>query len=335
MIAMYTHKQRIENAIALKENDRVPYSLWMHFPNRDRHPRRLAELSLANQKRYDLDFIKFMPYGLYSAVDLGANLDVFPDYLQAPVLHDSVIKDIKDWDKIRRISGTAGEYAIVLEAQRLLMESMDEHVPFLQTVFSPMTTLAKICSPQMLVEHMREDPRRIYRALEIVTQATLQFVKASVDLGADGFFFATQLSCRGTMEKAEHEAFVKKYDMEILNSVKDRTWFNVLHIHGAGARIDEMQDYPVQGLSWHDRDDGPSMEEVRKYSTKAFIGGLSQGKNWLSKTEEEVAAEVRLTASSNGGKGVIVGPGCVIEPHTPEKFLELVKATVCEGICRK
>lgn len=73
-----THRQRIESTLAFKETDRLPYSMWMHFPNRDRHPRRLAELSLAYQKKYDLDFIKFMPFGMYSTIDYGMDLNVFP-----------------------------------------------------------------------------------------------------------------------------------------------------------------------------------------------------------------------------------------------------------------
>lgn len=324
---MFTHKQRIENALALKESDRTPYSMWMHFPNRDRHPRRLAELALANQKKYDLDFIKYMPFGLYTTIDMGVDLDVYPGFEKAPTLHEPVIKDVKDWDRIRPVSGVRGEYAVVLESQRILMEMMDEHVPFLQTLFSPATTLAKMCSPATLVKHMREDPARVHRVLEMVADTTVQFARASAALGADGFFYATQLSGRRTMEKAEHEEFVMKYDLEVLNAVKDLTWFNVLHMHGAEVRIDEVQHYPVQGLSWHDRDDGPSMDEVRAYSSKAFVGGLSWGENWLTKTEEQVAAEVREVCSR---KGVILGPGCVIEPHTPEKFLELVRRTVLE-----
>lgn len=326
---MFTHKQRIENALAMKENDRTPYSLWMHFPNRDRSPRRLAELALSNQKKYDLDFIKYMPFGMYTTIDMGVDLDVFDGFLRAPVQHEPLIKDVKDWDRIRPVDGTRGEYAVVLESQRILMEMMDEHVPFLQTLFSPATTLAKICSPKTLVEHMRIVPEKVHRALEMVMDTTIKFAKASLAIGADGFFYATQLSGRATMEKKEHDEFVKKYDLEILNTVRDLTWFNVLHMHGAQVRIDEMQDYPVQGLSWHDRDDGPSMEEVRRYSTKAFVGGLSWGKNWLTKSEEQVAAEVREMC---GKRGVIIGPGCVIEPHTPEKYLQIVHNTIVESV---
>ncbi len=325
-----THRQRIENALALKETDRLPYSMWMHFPNRDRHPRRLAELSLANQKRFDLDFVKFMPFGMYSTIDYGIDLDLLPGFVDAPSAHAPLVKDVADWDKIRFVSGTSGEYAVVLEAQRLLFDMMDERVPFLQTVFSPMTTAAKLCSPSVLMKHLAEDPRRIHRALEIITAATVQFAKASVSLGADGLFFATQMSTRDAIDPVSHEAFVKKYDFEVLNSVRGSTWFNVMHVHGANAMIREVQDYPVQALSWHDRDDGPSMEEVRAYSTKAFIGGLSWGKNWIGKTNEEVVAEVRETAARNGGRGVVLGPGCVIDPSTPEERLELVHKTVLE-----
>lgn len=326
----FTHKQRIQRALALQENDRIPFSLWMHFPNRDRFPRRLAELALGNQKRYDMDFIKFMPYGMYTTVDMGVDLNVFEGFDKPPVQHESLIRDIKDWDKLHFVSGTEGEFAVVLEAQRLLFSMMDERVPFLQTVFSPATTLAKICSPALLVEHMRQDPSRIHRVLEMVTAEAKQFMKASIALGADGFFYASQLSTETAMTKAEHDEFVRTYDVELLNSVKDDTWFNVFHAHGAKARIKEIQDYPVQAFSWHDRDDGPSMAEVRKYSSKAFVGGLSWGKNWLGKTDAEVVAEIKDTVAFNGGKGTILGPGCVVAPDTPAERMELVHKTVAE-----
>ncbi|NLL37732.1 MAG: uroporphyrinogen decarboxylase [Fretibacterium sp.] len=323
-----THRQRIENALQLKETDRLPYSMWMHFPNRDRHPRRLAELTLAYQKRFDLDFMKFMPFGMYSTIDYGIDLDVFPGFVDAPVPHKPFIEKVEDWDKLRFVSGTEGEFAIVLEAQRLLFSMMNERVPFLQTVFSPMTTAAKLATPKSLAEHIKQDPYRVHRALESITQTTIQFAKATVDLGADGLFYASQFSTSDLIDLPTHDTFVRKYDMEILKAVKDSTWFNVMHLHGPNTFIRELQDYPVHAFSWHDRDDGPSMSEVRKFSSKAFLGGLSWGKNWLNKKEDEVVKEVQEVAAYNGGKGVILGPGCVINPATPETHLELVHKTV-------
>ena len=42
-----SHRERIERALALETSDRIPFGFWWHFPNRDRAPRRLAELHIA------------------------------------------------------------------------------------------------------------------------------------------------------------------------------------------------------------------------------------------------------------------------------------------------
>jgi uroporphyrinogen decarboxylase len=325
-----THRQRIEAALGFQTTDRLPYSMWMHFPNRDRHPRRLAELSLAMQRRFDLDFIKFMPFGLYSTIDYGIDLDVSRGFLHPPVIHKPVIENVEDWDKIRFVSGTEGEYAIVLEAQRIVLSMMEDRIPFLQTVFSPMTTAAKMCSPEVLMAHIKQDPCRVHRALEIIADTTLQFMKASVALGTDGFFYATQLSTADIIDVATHEAFVKKYDLQLLDAVRGATWFNTLHIHGTSAMLHEIQDYPVQAISWHDRDDGPPMDEVRAFSDKTFIGGMSWGENWQNKTDAAVVDEIREIAALQEGRGIILGPGCVIDPSTSESRLKLIYNTVLE-----
>ncbi len=51
--------------------DRIPLSFWQHFPEHDAHPRTLSEATVAYQQRYDLDFVKLMPTGMYSVVDYG------------------------------------------------------------------------------------------------------------------------------------------------------------------------------------------------------------------------------------------------------------------------
>ena len=73
-----THRERIEAALKGESTDRAPFGFWWHFANRDRSPRRLAELAVALQRRLDLDFIKFSPYGLYSVVDWGVTLEISP-----------------------------------------------------------------------------------------------------------------------------------------------------------------------------------------------------------------------------------------------------------------
>ncbi|MDR1786467.1 MAG: hypothetical protein LBR23_08440 [Spirochaetaceae bacterium] len=321
-----THKERIESALAQKETDRLPFGMWMHYPNRDRMPRRLAELSIHYQEELDLDFIKFMPYGMHSTIDWGAELDVFPGFADPPVPHGAVVTRPEDWDKITPRKGTEGEYAVILEAQRLCLSMRKSVVPFVQTAFSPLTTAAKLATEAVLIDHIRTCPERVKRALEVITETTMQYVNAGVAGGADGFFFATQMSTT-KLTPEEHAEFVRAYDLPILESIKGKTWFNILHVHGANTRIREMLDYPVQAVNWHDQDDGPSIPEVRSLTNKlALIGGLSHLKTITTGTDAEVKAQVE--AAWKNGRGVILGPGCVASSSTPDSRLRFISACV-------
>jgi uroporphyrinogen decarboxylase len=329
-----THKERIERALALKETDRLPFGMWMHFPNRDRMPRRLAELTLRYQEELDIDFIKFMPYGMHSTIDWGAELDLAAGFATAPAPHGAVITKPEDWDSITPRKGTEGEYAVILEAQRLCLSMRKSVIPFVQTAFSPLTTAAKLASETTLLEHLRAYPAKVKRALEVITETTMQYVNAAVAGGADGVFFATQLSTAKLTSK-EHDEFVRTYDLPILESIKGKTWFNILHIHGADIRIKELLDYPVQALNWHDRDDGPSLDEVRALTgAHALIGGLSHLKTLVSGTDAEVKAQVEDTWQNGARRGVILGPGCGAPPATPDSRLRYIRACV-EGAARK
>jgi uroporphyrinogen decarboxylase len=294
-------------------------------------PSRLAELALHLQRELDLDFVKYMPYGMYSTVDWGSELKVFTGFDEPPVPHNFPIQKPEDWDKITPRKGTRGEYAVVLESQRIFMEmrkeSTQESVPFLQTVFSPMTTAAKLASEATLIEHLRLCPEKVKRGLEVIMETTTQFARAAVGEGADGLFFATQMSTR-KITAEEHAAFVKTYDIPILNAIRGNSWFNILHIHGADTWFEELLDYPVQALNWHDRDDGPSFSEARKKAPdKAFVGGLSHLKVLTDGTDAEVRSQVE-DVWKNGGRGVVLGPGCVARPCTCMERLKFIRRCI-------
>ena len=109
-------RERIAAALVGKETDRLPFSLWRHFPNLDHHPRKLAELSLEYQRKYDLDFIKFTPYGMLATIDWGVKLKFFPGFDQATVAAEPAIRSEDDWLNLEPYTGTDGEYLHALEA---------------------------------------------------------------------------------------------------------------------------------------------------------------------------------------------------------------------------
>lgn len=322
------HHQRIENAIAAKPTDRLPWGFWRHYPNEDRSPRRLAECMIGLQRELDLDFIKFMPYGLFSVVDWGLPLKMFDGLLDPPVAARPLVSRPEDWKKLKRVKGDEGEYAVVLESQRLALAELAGSVPLVQTVFSPLTSCAKLAGADTLIKHLREDPDAVRAGLETVTETTVEFARKAVQTGADGIFIATQVSSRRTLSLEEHRRFVREYDLRVLDAIKDRSWLNILHIHGSDVMIDEFLDYPVQVLNWHDRDDGPSLTEVRKMTGKCFLGGVGHLGTLLKGSPEEVSSQVKDAWQQTGGRGLILGPGCGANTRTPWTNVLQIRETI-------
>jgi len=321
--AAMSHRRRIENALAGKETDRLPFGFWWHFPNRDRSPRRLAELALALQQKLDLDFIKFSPYGLYSVVDWGVTLNVRGG-MQTPVQADYPITKPDDWRKLRRFRGTEGEYLIVLEAQRIALMEMQGRVPLVQTVFSPLTSCLKMAGRETLLAHLRQAPEAVHAGLEIVTETTRRFAAEVVARGADGLFFASQTANQGYLTGAEYAEFAKPYDRRVLEAVADRSWFNIFHLHGQGVMFDQVLDYPVQALNYHDREAGPPLSVMKKKTDKCLIGGIARETTLVHGTPAEVDAQVRDAWEQVGRRGLILGPGCVASREAPaENVLQL------------
>jgi uroporphyrinogen decarboxylase len=322
-------RERIQAALQQKETDRLPFSLWRHYPNLDHHPRKLAELSLEYQRKFDLDFIKFTPYGMLATIDWGVKLKFSPGFDTATVAAEPAIKEPDDWTKLRPYSGTDGEYLHALEGLRLAMLEIPKDVPLIQTAFSPLTNAMKMSGEAPLLKHMREHPEKLEKGLEVITAATIGYLKESMKRGAEGVFYSTQMSCYDKLTVEEHERFVKKYDVEILNALKGSTWFNVLHLHGSQVMYKETLDYPVQAINWHDQDDGPSFDEARKLTQKCFLGGLSHLKTLVEKgSEKNIEEQVAAAWNHNTHRGVILGPGCVVDPQTPEAYLRLIRDRV-------
>jgi len=321
-----SHRERIEKALALEETDRLPFGFWWHFPNQDRAPRRLAKLSLELQQTLDLDFIKFSPYGLYSVVDWDVTLDVRGGKLP-PVQADYPIKKPDDWRRLRRLRGTEGEYLIVLEAQRIALSEMRQHVPLIQTVFSPLTTALKLAGPETLLTHLRDTPSAVHTGLAIIAETTRQFAAEVLARGADGLFFASQTANEGYLTRAEYGEFAKKYDLAVLDAVRGHSWFNILHLHGEKVMFDEVLDYPVQALNYHDREAGPSLAELRKKTRKCLVGGIGHNTTLVHGTQAEVDAQVKDAWRQLNRRGLILGPGCVASLESPEaNILQLRKS---------
>lgn len=323
-----THRERIEAALKGEPTDRAPFGFWWHFANRDRSPRRLAELAVALQQRLDLDFIKFSPYGLYSVVDWGVTLEIFAGQFDPPVQASYPIQSPDDWLGLEPLSGETGEHLVLLEAQRIALDLLDGTVPFTQTVFSPLTSAAKMVGRDKLVVHIREHPDELHEGLKIITETTRRFVSQVVERGADGLFFASQAIDPNYITPNEHAEFAKRYDMQVLAATGGKTWFDIFHLHGREISFEQVLDYPVHAFNHHDRDYGPSLADMRKRTDKCLLGGISPGGAIATGTPDDVAWEVEDAWRQLDGRGLIIAPGEVVNPRSKPANVDRLRSAI-------
>lgn len=330
-------RERLEAAIAHKDVDRIPASVWMHFSAYDQDPRSLAEHQVAFNDKYDYDYIKLMPFGLYSVQDYGPRIKIEVDPQKTAVVEKPAFETIEGYKNIRPLEGRHGTHGQTVQIAEHVKRLVGDKTPFMQTVFSPLSTLKKM-APGSLLDDMKEYPEAIHSALEAITETTINFVTENIKTGVDGFFFATQMSTYDVLDDAMHQEFVQDYDLKVIDAYKDQTWLNTAHIHGSNIMFKTFSDnYPLPILNWHDRDTEPSFAEARKISDKTFMGGIAefpaiQASGSLAhdgflndNSAEEIEKHIHQAIDMAEGKGIIIGPGCVASPDTAEDKLHAVR----------
>lgn len=335
-----TREERIRTVIAGGEPDRVPVSVWMHFSHVDQDPRSLAEYMVEFNETYDFDFIKMMPFGAYTTPDWGAKLAIYCDKYKEVEIAAPGITCVEDYARLEVLAPTHGSWGKTLQLAQWTSKLVKPNTPFIQTIFAPSTTLKKLAGARM-IQDMKEHPELVHHALNVITETTINFVKANIEAGVSGFFFASQCSDYGVMDDLMFAEFGKPYDLRVINAYKDATWFNVMHVHGINTMYDTVMNYPLPVLNWHDRQTTPTLKDARAKCGKTFLGGLREGPSIVGTslhydsimarpgvTTDEIKAHIHEAIDMVDGKGLIIGPGCVADPRTPAENLHAVRAAV-------
>lgn len=335
-IIQMTKSERIRAAINFEDVDRIPVNLWMHFSAVDQSPTLLAEAQVSFAKKYDFDFIKLAPFGLYGVEDWGDGIEYYCKKNMPPVVKKYAINSVYDWEKVRVLPATYGTYGKQVELARNVGNLIKGELPFVQTIFSPLTTARKLAGERLLLD-IKENPQVVKEALKAITETTINFVEANIEAGVNGFFFATQCATKDLLTESEYEEFGVPYDLQVIKSYNEETFFNVAHIHGSNTMFDLIAKYPVNCLNWHDRWVAPSLAEARKKTLKCLIGGIREvpfydehdhvvrGSLLNVGTADEVEKHVKEAIEQVNGKGLILGPGCVADQDALERNIFAIR----------
>ncbi len=316
MVTKPTHRERMEACLAGKILDRPPISLWRHFPVDDQSPDGLAAATANFQTTFDFDFIKVSPASSYSNKDWGSQ-DTWEGNPEGSRSHPTaVIQRFDDWRNLKKLNPKTGRLGEMLTTLRLLNRQFSPHTPLMQTIFNPLSQAKHLVGADRLTYHLRACPEAVHMGLKTITDTTLDFLEEVQEIGIDGVFFAVQHAQYQILSELEFETFGRFYDLQILSNLQNM-WLNMVHIHGDAIMFDQVADYPVQILNWHDRQTAPNLEEAQHRTEKIVCGGLKQWETMVLGTPESVTAEAQDAIRQTQGTRFVLGTGCVVPITAP------------------
>lgn len=324
-----SHRDRMQALLTGQVPDRIPIALWRHFPVDDQDPARLAAATMNFQTLYDLDLVKVTPASSFCLKDWGAedrwegNTEGTRRYI------NHVIKSPSDWEKLPLIQPSSKFLSKQLDCLSLIRKTLGRDTPLIQTIFSPLSQAKNLAGGETLVTHIRLYPEAVLKGLITIAESTKLFIEAVMDGGVDGIFYAVQHAQAGLLAREEFNTFGKMQDLQLLEVASD-LWCNILHLHGSNVYFDQVLDYPVKILNWHDRDTSPSLQEALEQYAGVLCGGLKRETISLG-TPEEIKTEIKDAIIQVGGKRLLLGTGCVVPCIAPHGNLITARQMVEEN----
>lgn len=314
--------KRVKAALAGEAVDRPPYSFWTHLPGTDLHPKRLAAETAAFAERYDLDFVKSMPNGLYSVEDWGGVCDYTEiERGGTAKVVEPAVKMPDEWPRLARLDVTRGSFGRELDHYAELTRRMGPDVPVIATVFSPLTTAGKL-SDGAVRAHSASDAQALHAGLEVITEVTCGFVREAIALGCAGVFFAIQDATHSAYGEDGYRRLGEPYDRRVLQAASAAGgWFNVVHLHGEDVLFDVIRRYNTTALNWHIGETTPSIADYRGAGgDKPILGGLRRA-NITAGDREGIERDIESAYAESGGAGLLLAPACVIRHPVDDETL--------------
>jgi uroporphyrinogen decarboxylase len=298
-----TSIDRVRAALTGGPLDRPPFSVWYHFGLQHAPAERTAQAHLELLDAYHLDWLKVMNDYSYP----------MPDGLET-------LDDARDLARLGPIDVTQGPPGEQLKVIEILTPALRGRVLFVDTVFNAWNTLRRNVLKGAIDVLMRDHPRELEAALTVVNDNLTRYALASLARGAAGIFLSVPATAESlTLE--QYERFMRPFDLALLEAIRGRGEFHVLHAHGARLHFDRLLDYPVHAISWGDREGGPTLAEARRRTPLALVAGIDHTR-FQYRSAAEIRAEVRQAVADAGRDRLLLAPGCSLATYA---FPELIR----------
>lgn len=325
-MAEMTKRERVMAAVKGEPVDRVPVSFFNHYHPAERSSDTLVPHLLKQNQKFGWDFIKVGLRASYYGEAWGCTYRWTPE--KGPQLEDYVIKSAEDLKKLERLDPTKGVLGDHVRVAKMLSEALKGSVPYVQTVFNPLTIAgrmagAKYLDPseaEVIKRFMKENPEALHYGLSIISQTMADYAREVIRAGADGIFLTTTAWSKDVISEEEYKIFGRPYDLAVYEAaIQQGASLNVLHICRENIMLDLLSDYPVQVINYEATSPrNPTLREALDRTDKTLWGGLDHKTTLIKGPVDAIVAEVRDALEQTGGRRFILGNGCTSVSEVPE-----------------
>jgi uroporphyrinogen decarboxylase len=295
--AALSPRTRIDRALAGRDVDRPPISLWHHFGLEQEGPARHAQATLAFHRDYRTDLVKVMS-------DFP-----FP-------------KPGGAWHEVRALDDPFPQQIQALTAIR---DALQRSAHFVETIFNPWNVAEKLSSPAAVQQLRAEQPQRLVDALEAIARSEATHARRAMNAGASGVFLAIANAQPHVLSPDDYARFSEPFDRMILDAVKDAP-LNVLHLHGDAVYLDRfVRGWPAAVINYSANGTKVGIDALRKTFDGVIAGGIDE----TQYRTLDVAALRRQAeaARAQAGARFILTPGCSVpDDSTPAELRKLSQA---------
>lgn len=346
-----TATQRIRSMLDGSPVKEIGACGWLHTIGADRDTAEVFSSAIIKMTDYSKwDFIKVMPNGVYNQEAHGSDIEYFSGPLSVEDLkakrvfqfHRYLINSVKAMEAFPVLDVSKNAvYQREVNVVRALAKHYQGTVPVIPTIFTPAHCIPEFCGGiEQARYYMDNHPEAVDAMLRALVQTELQLVDAYIEAGADGFFFAQRYSNADILSEQEFERFCRPYDEMLLARAHGRTWFNMVHVHGAKNFFwDQFKTYDVQALSWENtpqqipEEERSTVAKVRAVTDKILITGTDQFHDFYG-TRQEVLdrfrRRVERAAQESGDNRLIFAPGCSLPLDIDEETVHLLRVAADE-----
>jgi len=179
-----------------------------------------------------------------------------------------------------------------------LLKSVQKEALVIMTLYSPFMCAGSTVGRPLLVEHIKEDPDKVKKGMEIITESLAIFVRECIKLGIDGFYTSTQGGEQYRFGGSPlFDTCVKPYDLALMEEINQACIFNVLHIcdyHGGYDELTPFLDYPGHVVNCNQKVGSQTLsgKQLAQMFNRPFMGGLDRHGIIASGSRQEIAQAV-------------------------------------------